>query len=169
MLKYNSWSTRLKALRCKLFGKTDFERWTDASEFEDWEERTKIIARIVPPGARVIEFGVGMGKLQRHLDPSCQYTPSPSPSPWGVRTSAAVREDCRGGIASTASTPICRSRSTVAGPRATDPDVHPGGFVLGCNMTMHSDLAARIGLGRAVPDPGTHVGTGEGHHSGRRE
>lgn len=76
MLEYNSLSTRLKALRCKLFGKTDFERWTDASEFEDWEERTKIIARLVPPGARVIEFGAGMGKLQRHLDPSCQYTPS---------------------------------------------------------------------------------------------
>jgi len=25
------------------------------------------------------------------------------------------------------------------------PSVHPGGFVLGCNMTMHSDVAARIG------------------------
>ncbi|RWP08205.1 MAG: glycosyltransferase [Mesorhizobium sp.] len=25
-------------------------------------------------------------------------------------------------------------------------DVHPGGFVLGCNMTMHRDAAARIGL-----------------------
>ncbi|RUU46174.1 glycosyltransferase [Mesorhizobium sp. M6A.T.Ce.TU.002.03.1.1] len=25
-------------------------------------------------------------------------------------------------------------------------DVHPGGFVLGCNMTMHRDVAARIGL-----------------------
>jgi glycosyltransferase involved in cell wall biosynthesis len=24
-------------------------------------------------------------------------------------------------------------------------DVHPGGFVLGCNMTMHRDVAARIG------------------------
>ncbi|TGP20374.1 MULTISPECIES: glycosyltransferase [unclassified Mesorhizobium] len=26
------------------------------------------------------------------------------------------------------------------------PSVHPGGFVLGCNMTMHRDVAARIGL-----------------------
>jgi len=25
------------------------------------------------------------------------------------------------------------------------PDIHPGGFVLGCNMTMHRDVAARIG------------------------
>ncbi|MDX8480738.1 glycosyltransferase [Mesorhizobium sp. VK24D] len=25
------------------------------------------------------------------------------------------------------------------------PSVHPGGFVLGCNMTMHRDVAARIG------------------------
>ncbi len=25
------------------------------------------------------------------------------------------------------------------------PDVHPGGFVLGCNMTMHREVAARIG------------------------
>ena len=76
MLEYNTWSTRLKALRCKLFGKTDFERWTDASTFDDWEERSKIIARLVSPGAKVIEFGVGTDKLRRHLDPSCRYTPS---------------------------------------------------------------------------------------------
>jgi hypothetical protein len=106
MLKYNGWSTRLKALRCKLFGKTDFERWTDASEFEDWEERTKIIARLVLPGARVIEFGLGMGKLQRHVDPSCQYTPSPrhrrgacEPAPRFVKTvEQGAGRDCLDGL-----------------------------------------------------------------------
>ena len=76
MLEYYNWSTRLKALRCRLFGTTDIERWSDASSFEDWEERSQIIARLVPAGAKVIEFGVGTGKLRRHLDPSCSYTPS---------------------------------------------------------------------------------------------
>lgn len=39
------------------------------------------------------------------------------------------------------------------------PDVHPGGFVLGCNMTMYGDLAARIGLLDERLGPGDHVGT----------
>jgi hypothetical protein len=76
MLKYNSWSTRLKALRCKLFGKTDFEGGP-LHRNSRTGRKDENHCRLVPPGARVIEFGLGMGKLQRHLDPSCQYTPSP--------------------------------------------------------------------------------------------
>lgn len=39
--------------------------------------------------------------------------------------------------------PFTVKRSPV--PAVFTPDVHPGGFVLGCNMTMHSEVAARIG------------------------
>jgi hypothetical protein len=76
MLDYNDWSTRLNALRCKLLGRADLGRWADATAFDDWEERTRIIAGMVPAGANVIEFGAGGRLLERHLDPSCRYTPS---------------------------------------------------------------------------------------------
>ncbi|WP_034857615.1 glycosyltransferase family 2 protein [Sinorhizobium sojae] len=39
--------------------------------------------------------------------------------------------------------PFTVKRSLV--PARFTPDVHPGGFVLGCNMTMHREVAARIG------------------------
>ena len=47
MLDYFDWSTRLKTLRCKWFAKTDFGRWTDTSKWEEWEERTKVIAHML--------------------------------------------------------------------------------------------------------------------------
>jgi hypothetical protein len=59
-----------------LFGKTDTARWADASSYDDWEERTRIIASLVPPGTSVIEFGAGGRGLERYLDPSCGYVPS---------------------------------------------------------------------------------------------
>ncbi|MDX0542197.1 glycosyltransferase [Sinorhizobium medicae] len=52
----------------------------------------------------------------------------------------------RGGrveLGNPADLPFTVKRSKVAA-RLTR-DVHPGGFVLGCNMTMHRDIAARIG------------------------
>lgn len=97
MLEYNSWSTRLKALRCKLFGKTDFGRWTDASEFEDWEERTKIIARVSATWGEGDRVWRGNGQASTSSRPKLPIHPVPSAAPWGVRTSAAVREDCRAG------------------------------------------------------------------------
>ncbi|MQW88799.1 glycosyltransferase family 2 protein [Sinorhizobium saheli] len=39
--------------------------------------------------------------------------------------------------------PFTVKRSRVAA--RLSPDIHPGGFVLGCNMTMHRDVAALIG------------------------
>jgi hypothetical protein len=76
MLDYQNWSTLLKALRCKLLGTVDIARWRDASAFDDWQERTEIIAALIPSGAAVIEFGAGGRILERYLDPSCRYTPS---------------------------------------------------------------------------------------------
>jgi hypothetical protein len=59
-----------------LFGKADLARWRDAETFDDWEERTRLIAQLVPKGTRVIEFGSGQRKLERLLDASCTYIPS---------------------------------------------------------------------------------------------
>jgi hypothetical protein len=76
MLRYHDWSTRLGAIRCKIFGASDVSRWADAEKFDDWEDRTKLIATLIPAGARVIEFGAGKRQLERHLDPACSYVPS---------------------------------------------------------------------------------------------
>ena len=76
MLPYNDWATRLGALKCKLFGTADFGRWADATRFGEWEERTRIIANMVPVGAKVIDFGAGTRRLQELLDPTCAYVPS---------------------------------------------------------------------------------------------
>lgn len=49
----------------------------EAREFEVWwDERTRLLAELVPPGSRVIEFGAGRRQLERYLDQSCTYVPS---------------------------------------------------------------------------------------------
>jgi hypothetical protein len=76
-MEYNTFGVALRTLRCRWFGKTDLGRWRDSSTFDsDWEERAKLIARLVPKGTRVIDFGAGLRTLERHLDPSCSYIPS---------------------------------------------------------------------------------------------
>lgn len=55
---------------------TDLKRWQSSENLDpDWDERTVLIAKLVPPGSRVIEFGAARLVLQKHLDPSCQYQP----------------------------------------------------------------------------------------------
>jgi hypothetical protein len=76
MLDYLDWTTRLKTLRCKWFAKADLGRWADTSKWEDWEERTRIIARMISPNSRVIEFGAGKRLLERHLPIGSRYVPS---------------------------------------------------------------------------------------------
>lgn len=76
MLDYLDWMTRLKTLRCKWFAKADLSRWADTSKWEDWEERTRIIARMLSPNSQVIEFGAGKRLLERHLSIGCRYVPS---------------------------------------------------------------------------------------------
>lgn len=57
--------------------KTDYKRWSDTRNlYSDWEPRTQRAAELIPAGSRVIEFGAGTRTLERHLDPSCTYTPS---------------------------------------------------------------------------------------------
>ncbi len=57
--------------------KTDYKRWSDASNLHpSWEPRTERAAQLVPKNSRVIEFGAGNRVLERFLDPSCTYVPS---------------------------------------------------------------------------------------------
>ena len=76
-MKYNTLGVFLRTLRSRLFGQTDLARWIDTSNFDaEWEERTQLIARIVPKHTRVIEFGAGERQLESYLDPTCSYFPS---------------------------------------------------------------------------------------------
>jgi hypothetical protein len=61
----------------RLFGRSDYNRWTQLANYEVWwDERTQKIARLIPPNSRVIEFGAGRRQLEKFLDPTCTYTPS---------------------------------------------------------------------------------------------
>ena len=67
----------LKVLRCRMFGGADLERWQDLSNHDaSWEERSRLIASVIEPKNRVIEFGAGRRKLQTYLDRTCAYIPA---------------------------------------------------------------------------------------------
>lgn len=62
--------------RLKELKRTDYKRWKKNSElFENWNERTKILADYISPKARVIEFGAGNMFLKDYLNPE-YYTPT---------------------------------------------------------------------------------------------
>jgi len=76
-VKYGSIELALQTLRGKLFGRSDMDRWQNLKQYEvEWDERTKIIAGLVPTQSRLIEFGAGRRQLETHLDPSCVYFPA---------------------------------------------------------------------------------------------
>jgi len=57
--------------------RSDYKRWTDLENlYAWWDTRTEKLARLVPPGSRVLELGAGRRQLERFLDPSCVYFPS---------------------------------------------------------------------------------------------
>lgn len=59
------------------FRRPDYRRWGSAKGFEEWwDERTVILAALVPRGARVLEFGAGRRQLERYLPAECDYVPS---------------------------------------------------------------------------------------------
>ena len=76
-VNYGSLNLIIKTLRCRLFGKPDIARWQDLHNFDSqWDERTMLIASLIPEVTRVIEFGVGRRKMESYLHPSCTYFPS---------------------------------------------------------------------------------------------
>ena len=61
----------------RLQKRADHRRWTSANGLQHWwDERTQLIATMVPPGTRVIEFGCGRRVLEHHLPRGCTYVPS---------------------------------------------------------------------------------------------
>lgn len=57
-------------------GKTDLERWANASQLEEsWEARAILAADFVPAGSRVLDIGCGAMKLEQRLPFGCSYTP----------------------------------------------------------------------------------------------
>jgi len=58
-------------------GGSDTCRWGDSRSLSpDWDSRTEQIARLIPPGATVLEFGAGRMALKNYLPEGCKYTPS---------------------------------------------------------------------------------------------
>ncbi|MDO9149543.1 MAG: hypothetical protein Q7U52_18130 [Hydrogenophaga sp.] len=55
---------------------TDFGRWQNPSNLDpDWDERTQLIAGLIPDRSSVIEFGAARLVLPLHLRPGCTYQP----------------------------------------------------------------------------------------------
>ena len=66
-----------RSLLCRLVGWSDRPRWTNTQELlPEWDERTRILARLLPINSRVIEFGAGRRKLEPHLPAGCTYIAS---------------------------------------------------------------------------------------------
>ena len=58
-------------------GRSDYRRWGNTRSLSlDWDARTERIARLVPPGSTVLEFGAGKMALRNYLPEGCKYTPS---------------------------------------------------------------------------------------------
>jgi len=66
-----------KMAMLRTMGRSDYERWANPGNLEEWwESRTQRLARMIPAGTRVIEFGAGRRRLEAFLDPSCTYPAS---------------------------------------------------------------------------------------------
>ena len=61
----------------KLRRSTDMDRWRRDSGLEsNWDQRTEIIAAMVPDGSVVLEFGAGNQRLSGFLPSACTYIAS---------------------------------------------------------------------------------------------
>lgn len=57
--------------------RSDLARWGDETNLSArWDSRTAMMARLVPPGSKVLEFGAGRLTLKDHLPRGCTYTAS---------------------------------------------------------------------------------------------
>ena len=58
-----------------LLKRTDKNRWSKLKNFSDnWDERTKIMAKWIRPNQSIIEFGCGKMRLKDFIPVSCDYT-----------------------------------------------------------------------------------------------
>lgn len=67
----------IRSLLCRFFGWSDVRRWSSVAELSpDWDERTRLLARLIPSQAHVIEFGAGRRQTEQYLAVGCTYVPS---------------------------------------------------------------------------------------------
>lgn len=57
--------------------RTDLQRWSNAQNLSTkWDERTVLVATMIPPNSSVLEFGAGNEYLKKCLPEGCIYQPS---------------------------------------------------------------------------------------------
>lgn len=78
VLKYMQIQQRKRSTKnLRRDGNSDLKRWKDSKELdESWNERTYIMASMVSPNSRVIEFGAGNMKLRDKIPHDCSYQAS---------------------------------------------------------------------------------------------
>jgi hypothetical protein len=77
LTRLNSYGRAAATVVRKRTGKADYQRWSRPLSLAlVWDDRTKLIANLIPPGSRIIEFGAGRLVLKDHLPENCTYTPS---------------------------------------------------------------------------------------------
>src|SRR5262245_3702226 len=56
---------------------TDYQRWRQVSRLDaDWSQRLTVVASLIAPNSRVLEFGAGRQILRALLPSTCTYVPS---------------------------------------------------------------------------------------------
>lgn len=66
-----------KTIIHKQTGQSDIARWSKQVNLNDsWDERTKLLASLIPCDSSILEFGAGRLRLPLYLPPNCVYTPS---------------------------------------------------------------------------------------------
>lgn len=74
-----NWRTlrMVKTSLYKYLKRSDTERWKVTENlYQQWQDRTKIIAQWIPENVSVMEFGCGNRVLEQYLPETCTYTPS---------------------------------------------------------------------------------------------
>jgi hypothetical protein len=52
----------------------DRHRWGNPSSYKpDWDDRSKLVAPLIPDGANVLEIGAGTGNLRKLIEHRCNY------------------------------------------------------------------------------------------------
>lgn len=57
--------------------RSDYSRWRGTEALsEQWDERTRLVAGMIPAQSSVLELGAGRLRLREYLAAGCRYTPS---------------------------------------------------------------------------------------------
>jgi hypothetical protein len=56
---------------------TDYQRWSNINKLScGWESRNPVIASMIEPNSKILEFGAGTMTLPKYLPENCTYIPS---------------------------------------------------------------------------------------------